>query len=295
MPQYKIFTVDAFTEVAFRGNQAAVIAVPSDSPIDDRTMQAIAAEMNISETAFITPLMLQEPDEFRNSQVFSLRWFTPTCEVKLCGHATLAAAHALKYELGNEHCLMEFKTASGTLSVYLGGAKNYYTLVLPMDPPAPMPVTDDVKTIVAGMFGEYKPSIHVEMSPSLRYMVVHDPAITEEDIAQLKPRLSLELVAAGKRENIMAVIVTSKGESYSHDFCCRFFAPWCGIDEDPVTGSAYTVLGPFWKERLEEGKMNARQCSKRGGDVRLVLRYTTNKDIAVEGSAVTVVSGTINI
>ncbi|KAJ2330633.1 hypothetical protein GGI00_003615 [Coemansia sp. RSA 2681] len=292
MPQYQIFTVDAFTEVAFKGNQAAVVAVPSNSPMDERTMQAIAAEMNISETAFIMPLMNQGPDEFRNSRVFSLRWFTPTCEVKLCGHATLAAAHALKYELDNEREKVMFETASGKLLVS-SGLSNSYNMVFPIDPPAPMPVTDDVKAIVAGMFGEYKPSMQVEISPSLRYMVIYDPARTGDDIARLEPTLSSELVAAGKRENIIAAMVTSK--STSHDFCCRFFGPWCGIDEDPVTGSAYTVLGPFWQKRLGKTSFKAHQCSKRGGELHLLLEYTDDKDVAIDGFAVTVVKGTINI
>ncbi|KAJ2729665.1 hypothetical protein IW152_005543 [Coemansia sp. BCRC 34962] len=291
MPQYRIVTVDAFTKVAFKGNQAAIVAVPSDSPIDDDTVQAIAAEMNISETAFITPLMLQGPDEFQQSRVFGLRWFTPTCEVKLCGHATLAAAHALKYELGNEREEVYFETASGTLLVY-SGPYNSYNMSLPVDPPAPMPVTDDVKTIVANILGEYKPSVQVAISPSLRYMVVYDPAKAAEDIAQLEPMLSPELVAAGKRENVIGVIVTAK--SSSHDFCSRFFAPWCGINEDPVTGSAYTVLGPFWQERLGKKSLKAYQCSKRGGEIHVQTEFNDDMDVAIDGYAVTVVSGTIN-
>ncbi|KAJ2799563.1 hypothetical protein H4S07_005403 [Coemansia furcata] len=292
MPQYQIVTVNAFTKVLFKGNQAAVVAVPSDSPLDDVMMQAIAAEMNISETAFITPLMLQGPDEFQQSRVFGLRWFTPTCEVKLCGHATLAAAHALKYELDNEREKVHFETASGQLLVN-SGLNNYYCMTFPVDPPAPMPITDDVKTIVADILGDYKPSIQVEISPSLRYMVVYDPERTGEDIARLEPKLSPEVVAAGVRENIIGVIATAK--STGHDFCSRFFAPWCGINEDPVTGSAHTVLGPFWKERLGKIRFKAHQCSKRGGEMSLQLEFNDDMDIAISGHAVTVVSGTINI
>ncbi|KAJ2830947.1 hypothetical protein GGI24_001759 [Coemansia furcata] len=292
MPQYQIVTVDAFTKVLFKGNQAAVVAVPSDSPLDDVTMQAIAAEMNISETAFITPLMLQGLDEFQQSRVFGLRWFTPTCEVKLCGHATLAAAHALKYELGNEREKVHFETASGQLLVS-SGLNNNYCMMFPIDPPAPMPITDDVKTIVADILGDCKPSIQVEISPSLRYMVVYDPERTGEDIARLEPTLSPGVVAAGVRENIIGVIATTK--SAGHDFCSRFFAPWCGINEDPVTGSAHTVLGPFWKERLGKTRFKAHQCSKRGGEMSLQLEFNDNMDIAISGHAVTVVSGTINI
>ncbi|KAJ2684276.1 hypothetical protein IWW39_005014 [Coemansia spiralis] len=291
MPQYRIVTVDAFTKVAFKGNQAAVVAVPSDSPIDDKTMQAIAAEMNISETAFITPLMLQGPEEFQQSRVFGLRWFTPTCEVKLCGHATLAAAHALKYELGNKREKVYFETASGTLLVY-SGLHNSYNMSLPVDPPAPMSVTDDVRTIVACILGEYKSTVQVEISPSLRYMVVYDPEKTGEDIARLEPKLSPELVAAGERENVIGVIATAK--SSSHDFCSRFFAPWCGIDEDPVTGSAHTVLGPFWQERLGKKKFEAYQCSKRGGEVYVQTEFNDDGDVDIYGDAVTVVNGTIN-
>ncbi|KAJ2870990.1 hypothetical protein GGH93_005152 [Coemansia aciculifera] len=292
MPQYRIITVDAFTKVAFKGNQAAVVAVPSDSPIDDDTMQAIAAEMNISETAFIMPLMLQGPDEFKQSRVFGLRWFTPTCEVKLCGHATLAAAHALKYELGSECEKVYFETASGQLIVYFG-LDNSYSMTFPADPPAPMPINDDVKTIVAGILGEYKPSIQVEISPSLRYMVVYDPTRVGEDIVQLEPKLSPEVLAAGKRESIIGVIATAK--SSGHDFCSRFFAPWCGINEDPVTGSAHTVLGPFWQEKLGKASFNAYQCSKRGGEVGLQLECNDDKDVNISGWAVTIVSGTINV
>ncbi|KAJ2072113.1 hypothetical protein GGI09_009166 [Coemansia sp. S100] len=292
MPQYRIITVDAFTKVPFKGNQAAVVAVPSDSPIDDATMQAIAAEMNISETAFITPLMLQGPDEFKQSRVFGLRWFTPTCEVKLCGHATLAAAHALKYELGSEREKVCFETTSGQLLVNFG-LYNSYSMTFPIDPPAPMPINDDVKTIVAGILGEYTPSIQVEISPSLRYMVVYDPARTGKDIVQLEPKLSPEVVAAGTRENIIGVIATAK--SADHDFCSRFFAPWCGINEDPVTGSAHTVLGPFWQQKLGKTGFKAYQCSKRGGEIGVQLECNDHKDVDIDGYAVTVVSGTINV
>ncbi|KAJ2894286.1 hypothetical protein IWW38_002621 [Coemansia aciculifera] len=292
MPQYRIITVDAFTEVPFKGNPAAVVAVPSNSPLDETTMQKIAAEMNISETAFIMPLMVQGPEEFQQARVFSLRWFTPTCEVKLCGHATLAAAHALKHELGSEREKIYFETASGQLLVYFGMV-NDYSMNLPVDPPAPMPVTDDVKYIVECMFDEYKPTMQVEISPSLRYMVVYDPARSSDDVARLKPKLTPELVAAGKRENIIAVMVTSK--SSTHDFCCRFFGPWCGIDEDPVTGSAYTVLGPFWQKRLGKKKFEAHQCSKRSGELYVQTEVTDSNDVSIHGHAVTVVSGVINI
>ncbi|KAJ2418738.1 hypothetical protein GGF41_004927 [Coemansia sp. RSA 2531] len=156
-----------------------------------------------------------------------------------------------------------------------------------------MPINDDVKTIVAGILGEYTPSIQVEISPSLRYMVVYDPARTGKDIVQLEPKLSPEVVAAGTRENIIGVIATAK--SADHDFCSRFFAPWCGINEDPVTGSAHTVLGPFWQQKLGKTRFKAYQCSKRGGEIGVQLECNDHKDVDIDGYAVTVVSGTINV
>ncbi|KAJ2472232.1 hypothetical protein GGI02_001736 [Coemansia sp. RSA 2322] len=290
MSQYQIFTVDAFANEVFKGNQAAVVPVPSDKPIDVRTMQAIGAEMNISETAFITPTEHQGSDEFLQASRFELRWFTPTSEVKLCGHATLAASHVLLYELGNQRDTLYFATASGELIVRKG-PNGSLQMTFPLDVPAPVAVTDSVKTLVARVVGKYKPTVQVAVSPSLKYMVVYDPELTGDDVSRLEPDISPEFLAAGEQEQLTAVIVTGKGTT--HDFQSRVFCPWVGIPEDPVTGSAHAVLAPFWSERLNKTEFLAYQCSKRGGELEVAILSDTLVNVC--GKAVTVIKGTINI
>jgi predicted PhzF superfamily epimerase YddE/YHI9 len=229
------YIVDAFTGEVFRGNPAAVCPLPSWLP--DATLQNIAAENNLSETAFIVPR--------RNE--FELRWFTPTVEMDLCGHATLAAAFVLFTEQqfsGNE---IRFHSRSGILTVVRGG--EILMLDFPSRPPQPCGIPD---TLVRGLGCQPK-----QVFKSRDYLAMFD---TVEEVRSLKPDF-----AALKTLDCLGIIVTARGDDC--DFVSRFFAPAAGVDEDPVTGSAHCTLIPYWVQRLGKNKLFARQISRRGGEL----------------------------
>ncbi|KAJ2772802.1 hypothetical protein IWQ56_001230 [Coemansia nantahalensis] len=270
MTEYKLFTVDSFASERFRGNPAGVVLAPSAQPIADATMQSIASELNLSETAFVTPLESQGDDEFRTAGRFSLRWFTRTVEVKVCGHATLAAARVLIDEVQNQNEVLRFETLSGVLSVRVAD-NGKLAMTFPADIPEPVAVDDDVRLLVESVVGRYSAEVEVKVSPAVRYMVVHDPTLTSADLASLAPRIAPDALAAGARVDLVGIIVTAAGGGY--DFTSRFFAPWCGIPEDPVTGSAHTVLAPFWADKLGKTTFKAKQLSKRGGELDVELAH----------------------
>ena len=230
-----LYQVDAFSGRPFSGNPAAVC--PLESWLDTRLMQQIAQENNLSETAFFVP----------EGEEFGLRWFTPEMEVDLCGHATLASAYVLFEHLEPSLNKVIFSTRSGRLEV-----KQEDDLLV-MDFPSRPP---EVAAIEAGLV----PALGVEPEIILKsrdYLVVYQ---SEQQVRELQPdfmRLS-ELDCLG-------VIVTAPGESV--DFVSRFFAPGAGIPEDPVTGSAHCTLIPYWSERLDKTKLQARQLSARGGEL----------------------------
>ncbi|KAJ2829771.1 hypothetical protein IWW50_000659 [Coemansia erecta] len=289
MPQYSIYTVDAFADKPFAGNQAGVVPVPSAQPVADHTMQALAAEMNISETTFLTATEHQGDSEFQRASKFSLRWFTPTVEVTLCGHATLAAAHVLVHELGNQNPEIRFETLSGVLIVRVN-ANGQLDMTFPADVPEPVVANNNIKLLAQSVFGEYSDAMEIALSPVLRYLVVHDPRRTAQDVASLVPDITPAIVAAGREENVMIVIATARGTGA--DFVSRVFGPWCGVDEDPVTGSAHTVLAPFWEQRLGKSSFSALQCSKRGGTLGVQV---AGAQVVVSGTAVVVIRGTLSL
>ena len=261
------YTVDAFTDTPFRGNPAAVCIPPA--PLAAESMQAIAAEINLSETAFVAA-----PGE---AGVRSLRWFTPTVEVPLCGHATLATAHVLLAEEGEpEEPPLRFSTASGTLPVHRepDGALR---MDFPADPPT-------METPPSGLL----PALGCEEGiPSLRAgksWVVR--VASEERLRELSPDFKT-LAEVDVGEGPLGVAVTAAGTGEA-DFVSRFFAPWSGVDEDPVTGVAHTALGPYWAEETGRSSLHARQISARGGamDVRL-----EGDRVHLVGRAVTVARG----
>lgn len=230
-----IYQVDAFTSRLFAGNPAAVC--PLDEWLDDATLQAIAAENNLSETAFFVP----------RGERFHLRWFTPAVEVDLCGHATLATAYVIFNHLRPELDSAAFDTQSGELVVRREGG------LLAMDFPArpPQPLTPHERLIDA--LGTQPDTVLA----SRDYLVVyHD----EEQVRTLQP--DMDLVAGVDR---FAVIVTAPGRDC--DFVSRFFAPAQGVNEDPVTGSAHCTLVPYWSKRLHKTRLHARQVSSRGGEL----------------------------
>jgi PhzF family phenazine biosynthesis protein len=242
-----MYQVDAFTDHRFGGNPAAVVLLRSELP--DATLQAIAAENNLSETAFVIPA----EDHYR------LRWFTPCLEIDLCGHATLGTAHVL-FSIGAARGdSVRFETASGRLTVTREGD------LLCMDFPARPAQPVDCPVGLAEALGE-RPA---EVLDARDLMAVLDD---EEQVAGLAPD-----IAGIAALEAFAVMVTAPGREV--DFVSRFFAPKAGIPEDPVTGSAHCTLVPYWSARLDKKELHARQLSARGGELfcenrgeRVILR-----------------------
>jgi PhzF family phenazine biosynthesis protein len=229
------YQVDAFTSDVFRGNPAAVCPLPAWLPV--ATLQNIAAENNLSETAFVVP----------RGEEFDLRWFTPTLEMDLCGHATLAAAFVLFTEQNYSGDLIRFHSRSGLLAVKRAG--DILTLDFPSRPPQPYASPE---ILASGLSA--KPA---RVLKSRDYLAVFDSAA---EVRALKPDF-----AALKKLDCLGIIATAPGDDC--DFVSRFFAPAAGVDEDPVTGSAHSTLIPYWAERLGKNKMFARQISQRGGEL----------------------------
>jgi predicted PhzF superfamily epimerase YddE/YHI9 len=256
-----IFQVDAFTDRPFAGNPAAVCLLPE--PRDEAWMQDVAREMNLSETAFLSP----ETDGYR------LRWFTPAVEVALCGHATLASAHAL-WETGRLPVDQpaRFHTRSGLLTA--GRLDDWIEL----DLPAKRETTCEPPPGLAEALG-CTPPFYVGRN-EFDYLV---ELATEAEVRSLRPdfgRLA--------RVPVRGVIVTSRSATSTYDFISRFFAPASGVNEDPVTGSAHCCLGPFWGKRLEKSEFVAFQASARGGVVKVRL---ADDRVKLGGQAVTVLVG----
>ncbi len=228
------FEVDAFAGKLFRGNPAGVCPLPKW--LDDSLMQSIAAENNLAETAFFVP----------RGEDYDLRWFTPTVEVDLCGHATLASAFVLFTELGFRRDGVRFHSRSGPLVVSRNA--DILTLDFPSRPPKACAVP---KALLDGLGA--KP---VEVSKARDYFAVFN---NEQEIRSLQPDFGLLGTLDEK------VIVTAPGSDC--DFVSRFFAPTAGINEDPVTGSAHCTLIPYWSQQLSKTKLFARQVSKRGGEL----------------------------
>lgn len=238
---YPLYQVDAFADAVFTGNPAAVM--PLDSWLSDDLLQAIAAENNLSETAFFVPARNGEAD-------FDLRWFTPAVEIDLCGHATLASAHVLFEDLGFRGDRIRFSSRSGILTVVRRGEE--LVMDFPARKPADHPYLDPVAEALGG-----RPAAFAKGVRDL--VAIFDHA---DDVAALEPDFR-----ALSRFDHFAVIATAPGDGNGLDFVCRFFAPRAGVDEDPVTGSAFTTLIPYWATRLGRNDLKARQISRRGGNV----------------------------
>ncbi|MGZ4691555.1 MAG: PhzF family phenazine biosynthesis protein [Acidimicrobiia bacterium] len=254
-----IFVVDAFTETAFGGNPAAVCLL--DAPAEPEWMQAVAEEMNHSETAFVVPAGAE----------FGLRWFTPAVEVPLCGHATLASAHVLWDGWLPLDVSARFQTASGLLTCTRAG--DLIEMDLPADVPEPGPVTPELTD-----------ALGIEISEAATSRVGKLVAVT--DAAAV--RAVAPDFAAIARLDAAGVIVTAESDTSEVDFISRYFAPGVGIDEDPVTGAAHCALAPFWAARLGRTELVGYQASERGGTVR--CRVDGDR-VVLGGHAVTVTRG----
>jgi PhzF family phenazine biosynthesis protein len=264
-----IVQVDAFTNVPFAGNPAAVCVLPG--PRDEVWMQRMAREMNLSETAFLYRETDGRPDP--SSSTFRLRWFTPEVEVDLCGHATLATAHVLWTE---GHLALDapaqFQTRSGRLTAER--TDGWITLDLPALRLNPEPLEIDP---IASVLGSA-----VTFAARGRFDILAEVE-SEAALLALKPDFGRM-----RAYPVRGLIVTARASRPGFDFVSRFFAPAVGIDEDPVCGSAHCCLGPFWGERLRKSDMLAYQASPRGGVLRVGLR---GDRIALGGQAVSVLKG----
>lgn len=282
-----IFIADAFTAEAFRGNPAAVCLL--ENQLDEDMHQKIAREMNLSETAFIRKL--NPTEDFTQSAHFGLRWFTPASEVPLCGHATLASAAVLFYKLKNVNSTLTFDTLSGELKARK--AENSIILDLPLYPANPQDF-HEVKDLIKTALGDTVIQ-DIRYSPDTRKLLVrlsdnYDRSFLES--LKVNAQSLLQVENTGK---VRGLIVTLKGKASNQpqavDFYSRYFAPWVGVPEDPVTGSAHTVLSSYWSQQLGKKEMRAFQCSLRGGELAISLRPDGRVDI--RGGAAVVLEGTL--
>lgn len=250
-----IYVVDAFSDSKFSGNPAAVCLLEQE--ISEELMQSIAGEMNLSETAFLRSL---DGKSIKESKRFSLRWFTPKVEVSLCGHATLATSWVLFFDLGCSENEIEFKTLSGILKAKK--EKEGALLDFPKEDPVvyepPIKLLSDLGIL------NYE---SVMLAAKLKYILIE--LKNEEDVLKIEP--DFEKMKDMDIEDLIGVIITSKGTP-PYDFISRFFAPWVGVSEDPVTGSAHTVLAPYWSKILNKNDMLAYQASERGGELEVRLK-----------------------
>ncbi len=254
------YQVDAFTSKVFRGNPAGVC--PLSAWLPDEVMQSIAAENNLSETAFFVP----EPGGF------ALRWFTPVTEIDLCGHATLASAHVLFEHLGFVGETIRFSSQSGPL--FVTREQGLITLDFPTWDPVPRDIPEAL-TLALGV----RP---VELYANRDFLALLP---SPQHVLDLKPDLELLSTLDG-----LCIIVTAQGREY--DFISRVFVPREGIPEDPVTGSAHCSLIPYWAARLGKKKLRAYQASSRGGELFCELR---GERVAIAGQAALYLKGTIFI
>lgn len=244
--QLTAYHIDAFTHRVFEGNPASVVVL--DEWLDDTTLQAIAAEHNLAETAFVVP----------GRPAHALRWFTPTCEVELCGHATLATAYALLHCCNGFSGPLRFQTRQAG---ELGVSEKDGMLWLDF-PSRPAERLAKAPVEVEQAMG----ATSLEWHAGANHLAVYDSAAA---VAALAP--DMRALAACNRQDNRGVIATAPADDGIHDFVSRYFAPAHGIDEDPVTGSAHCTLAPYWGERLGRQELAGRQISQRGGSVRCRL------------------------
>ncbi len=263
----ELFIVDAFTPRPFGGNPAAVCLL--DRPRDDGWMQALAAEMNLSETAFLLP----EGDAWR------LRWFTPTVEVDLCGHATLASAHVLwEANLVTAARPAVFATKSGRLACTLQSP--WIEMDFPAEPPFNHPAP--------GAPPEIEKALGIRARAQQRNRMDFLVEVADEStLRALKPDLAALAILPAR-----GIIVTARSADPQFDFVSRFFAPAVGVPEDPVTGSAHCCLAPYWSAKLGKTDLTGYQASARGGIVRASLR---GDRVLLSGQATTVLRGRLSV
>lgn len=259
----RIFQIDAFAEEVFKGNPAAVCIM--DTWIPEQTMQQIAMENNLAETAFVVP----------SGKQFEIRWFTPETEVDLCGHATLASAYVLFHYFDNIPNPIEFYSSRSGKLIVENRSDGYITMDFPKD------VSQEVAAVT-----EINQAIGADPVKTIKgktdYLLIFN---SQKEIENISPNFHLldQLDCRG-------VIISAPGDSV--DFVSRFFAPQCGIPEDPVTGSAHTTLTPYWSKKFSKNKLTARQLSQRGGTL---ICEDLGERIKISGKAVPYLVGEIEI
>lgn len=275
MKSCSIYQVDAFTTRPFHGNPAGVCIL--DEPIAESLMQSIAAEMNLSETAFVHPICqgtYEQPSEFL------LKWFTPEVEVPLCGHATLATAHVLFNELKIPLDKIIYHTKSGQLTAQ----KSEHGIVLNFPLGQLLDIEPPRELLTAVGITDF---VTVKDSPNMAKILIE--VASAPQVYEIAP--NFEAMRRIGRPKV-GVIVTARADE-KYDFISRFFAPMVGVNEDPVTGAAHTVLAAYWSAQLTKTELYAFQASKRGGEMR--LHIPGNNRVELIGQAVTVLKGQLCI
>ena len=263
--QAPFYQLDAFTDVPFKRNPAAICIMPTD--LDENLYVEIAKEMNLSETAFMEEKSIGE---------YFLRWFTPKHEVPLCGHATLAAAH-LVFDLGYPGDKVTFHTKSGELYAYK--SEEGIMMDFPRNDPFPVSELREINEALG-----VKPIATQYSDTNMKLLIEVE---TEAEVRSTSPDFQ-RLLKSDNPLGWYGIIVTSRSDDF--DFISRYFAPWRGVNEDPVTGSAHTVLGPYWGKKLGKESMRAFQASERGGIIGVGL---TAERVKLSGQSVKIVEGTL--
>ncbi|KAH9494860.1 hypothetical protein Btru_015844 [Bulinus truncatus] len=288
-----IYIVDAFTSKQFEGNPAAVCLIKPEMGLTTDEMQKIAKEMNLSETAFVS----LTSGDFQSSHSFGLRWFTPTTEVPLCGHATLASAAVLFYEAENKSKEIKFNSLSGELTVQRKD-KNFISLNFPLNPPEPMAI-ENVQKLLEVCIDNLSDIDEVQLSASGKLLICLKDTVTRDHLENMKPCISA-MTSASPGDIVKGVGITIKGSVENgcidlrgncYDFISRYFAPWLGVPEDPVTGAWHTVAAAYWSKKLAKTQLYARQCSARGGDLWINV---LDKRVLLSGEAVVNLRGTFS-
>ena len=273
MKALKMYQVDVFTNEYYKGNPAAVCILEEE--IDEKYMKSIASEMNLSETAFVIPI-----DKEKN--IYSLRWFTPEVEVPLCGHGTIGTTKVLFDVLGIVADEIIFETKSGRLI-----AKKYETGIgidMPLDVPTDIELPEGLLRSLG--LDEYE---DIKIGKTTRKLIIR--VNDENEILNLRPDFN-QLKELKFKDDIKGVAVTTSNTD-NYDFTSRYFNPWAGINEDPVTGSVHTVLAKYWGEILNRSEMKAYQASYRGGE--LVLKIKDENRLELIGDAIIVLKGEIYV
>ncbi|XP_067672876.1 phenazine biosynthesis-like domain-containing protein 1 [Haliotis asinina] len=296
MSELPIYFVDAFAKAAFGGNPAGVCLVSKgNASLTDEQIQKVAMEMNMPATGFI--FSDGDDESFKTGSRFGLRWFTPKTEVKLCGHATLASAAVLFKKLGNTSKEISFDISSGTLKASC--QDNLFWMDFPLNAPQKQDKTEVdslLKMVVDSSLIQ-----DVEYSPTTNYLLVRiSDSCTRSELESIQPQIS-RMVESDSTGKVNGVIITLRGsqsngavdaEGKGYDFVSRFFAPWFGVSEDHVTGSAHTVMASYWSRQLDKNEFYARQCSPRGGDIH--LRVDGDR-VHLAGNAVIIMRGTLEL